>query len=200
VQVGAENKKKVMWAGGLGGFALLLIVYEFFGSSSAPVTAAQPSLRTTTTTRPSTRRTRGGKERPVAEERLDPTLDLRLLAETEQTKYTGNGRNIFVAQAAEIPKPVAPATVDLPVSSGPPQPPPPPPPPPITLKFFGFANKPGEPKKVFLSQGDDVFIAVEGDIVDRRYKVIHIAPTSVEVEDVLYNNRQSIPLTQSPQG
>jgi hypothetical protein len=68
------------------------------------------------------------------------------------------------------------------------------------LKFFGFANKPGEPKKVFLSQGEDVFIAVEGDIVDRRYKVIHIAPTSVEVEDVLYNNRQSIPLTQGPQG
>jgi len=32
------------------------------------------------------------------------------------------------------------------------------------------------------------------------YKVIHIAPTSVEVEDVLYNNRQSIPLTQGPQG
>ena len=48
--------------------------------------------------------------------------------------------------------------------------------------------------------GEDVFIAVEGDIVDRRYKVIHIGPTSVEVEDVLYNNRQSIPLTQGPQG
>jgi hypothetical protein len=45
-----------------------------------------------------------------------------------------------------------------------------------------------------------VFIAVEGDIVDRRYKVVHIGPMSVEVEDVLYNNRQSIPLTQSPQG
>jgi hypothetical protein len=51
-----------------------------------------------------------------------------------------------------------------------------------------------------LSQGEDVFIAVEGDIVDRRYKVIHISPTAVEVEDVLYNNRQSIPLTQGPQG
>src|SRR5437868_6168701 len=83
---------------------------------------------------------------------------------------------------------------------GPPAPPPPPPPPPINLKFFGFANKPGEPRKAFLSQGDDVFIAVEGDIVDRRYKVIHIGPTSVEVEDVLYNNRQSIPLTQNAPG
>ena len=66
------------------------------------------------------------------------------------------------------------------------------------LKFFGFANKPGEPKKVFLSQGEDVFIAGEGEIVDRRYRILRIItnPASVEVEDVLNNNRQTIPLTQ----
>jgi hypothetical protein len=64
------------------------------------------------------------------------------------------------------------------------------------LKFFGFASKPGEPKKVFLSTGEDVFIAAEGDIVNRRYKILHIGTSSIEVEDVLNNNRQSIPLTQ----
>jgi hypothetical protein len=82
------------------------------------------------------------------------------------------------------------------VPAPPPVPQGPPPPPPINLKFFGFANKPGEPKKIFLSQGEDVFIAGEGDIVDRRYKILRITPVSVEVEDVLNNNRQSIPLTQ----
>ena len=71
-----------------------------------------------------------------------------------------------------------------------------PPPPPITLKFFGFANKPGETKKVFLSQGEDIFIAGEGDIVDRRYRVLRISTSSVDVEDVINNNRQSLPLTQ----
>ena len=75
-------------------------------------------------------------------------------------------------------------------------PPPPPPPPPINLKFYGYASRPGEPKKVFLSQGEDLFIASEGEIVNRRYKVVHIAPMAVEIEDVLNNNRQSIPLTQ----
>ena len=70
------------------------------------------------------------------------------------------------------------------------------PPPPIELKFFGFASKPGEPKKIFLSQGEDIFIASEGDIVNRRYRVLHISPASVDIEDVLNNNRQSIPLTQ----
>ena len=64
------------------------------------------------------------------------------------------------------------------------------------LKFFGFASKPGEPKRIFLSQGEDVFIAAEGDIVNRRYKVVRISPNAVDIEDVLYNNRQSIPLTQ----
>jgi hypothetical protein len=80
--------------------------------------------------------------------------------------------------------------------TGPQPPAPPPPPPPIDLKFFGFASRPGEPKKIFLSQGEDVFIATEGDIIDRRYKVLRIYPMSVEIEDVLNNNRQQIPLTQ----
>jgi hypothetical protein len=199
VQIGSENRKKVMWAAGLGAVALVLVAYQLFSSPGGPVTAAQPTT-TTSGSKGRTRIGRGGKEHVVKEERLDPTLDLRMLAETEQTKYTGSGRNIFVAQV-DIPKPLASAvkTEDLkPV--GPPAPPPPPPPPPINLKFFGFANKPGEPRKAFLSQGEDVFIAVEGEIVDRRYKVIHIGPTSVEVEDVLYNNRQNIPLTQNAPG
>ena len=199
MQIGTENRKKVMWAAGLGVVAVLVLMYQLFSSPSAPVTAAQPSP-TGVAGRPAQRVTkRGAKERPT-EARLDPTLDLKLLAETEQTKYTGTGRNIFVAQMEPIEKPIAPVTIKDTPPPTPPGPPPPPPPPPITLKFFGFANKPGEPKKVFLSQGEDVFIAVEGDIVDRRYKVIRIGPTSVEVEDVLYNNRQSIPLTQGPQG
>jgi hypothetical protein len=198
VQIGTENRKKVMWAAGLGVVAVLVLLYQLFSSPSAPVTAAQPSA-SGVAGRPAQRVTkRGAKERP-AEARLDPTLDLKLLAETEQTKYTGTGRNIFVAQAEVIPQPVSKVNLGD-VTPTPPPPPPPPPPPQIPLKFFGFANKPGEPKKVFLSQGEDVFIAVEGDIVDRRYKVIHISPTAVEVEDVLYNNRQSIPLTQGPQG
>ena len=99
---------------------------------------------------------------------------------------------IFSGPQIDIPKPVVPVHVAAPVVV----PQGPPPPPPINLKFFGFANKPGEPKKIFLSQGEDVFIAGEGDIVDRRYKILHITPVSVEVEDVLNNNRQSIPLTQ----
>jgi hypothetical protein len=130
----------------------------------------------------------------VAEPRLDPTLDLKLLSQSEEIKYAGNGRNIFVVGSVPIEPPKRNGTDQA--AGGIRQPPPIQPPPPITLKFFGFANRPGETKKVFLSQGEDVFIAAEGDIVDRRYRVLHISPTAVDVEDVINNNRQSLPLTQ----
>ena len=46
--------------------------------------------------------------------------------------------------------------------------------------------------------GDDVFVAGEGEIVDRRYKVIRITATSVDIQDMVYSGPpQSIPLTQS---
>jgi hypothetical protein len=205
VNLGTENKNKTIAAAGLGVLALAMVVYRFLSPAGPPpppvanqataasqTTAAAPAAprgqtrRTTTTPRTTTAK----KVAPASS--LDPTLRLALLQASEDTKYTGTGRNIFRAQV-DIPKPVQAPVTPAPVAV---QPQGPPPPPPINLKFFGFASKPGEPKRIFLSQGEDVFIAAEGDIVDRRYKVLHISNTSVEIEDVLNNNRQSIPLTQ----
>lgn len=196
MELGAENKKKVGLAIGLVVALVLVLAWEFLGSSSTP--AGSSAAANVAGVRPTQRRpsSKAGKRAAAAEARLDPTLDLTLLAATEQTKYAGNGRNIFVA-GADIPQPLAPGVKDKQKAQQQWTPPTTPPPPPITLKFFGFASKPGEPKKIFLSQGEDVFIAAEGDIVNRRYKVLRISPTAVDIEDVLYNNRQSIPLTQS---
>ena len=69
------------------------------------------------------------------------------------------------------------------------------PPPPIPLKFYGFASKPSEPKKVFLADADEVFVARQGEIVERKYKVIQINNTSVVIEDALSKNQQTIQLT-----
>ena len=41
-----------------------------------------------------------------------------------------------------------------------------------------------------------MFVGSEGDIVDRRYRIVKIGPGSVEIEDLLNNNRQTIPLSQ----
>ncbi len=198
MQLGLENKKKAMWAAALGVLAVLLITYEFIpmftGSSSEPTSSAQAAgpAAVRVTTRP------GKPGKKVRPETLDPTLRLDLLASSEQTKYEGSGRNIFVSQAEDvvIPKPLAQGNTDA-GAPHPYVPPSIPAAPPIPLKFFGFASKPGEPKKIFLEQGEDVWVAAEGEIVDRRYKVIHISNTSVEIQDVVNSGPpQTIQLTQ----
>jgi len=192
VKLGSENRKQVVALAVLGVIAIAILGYEFWPSSTATAPAATQTA--STAARPGVRRSSSGKMLLVVEPRLDPTLDLKLLSQSEEIKYAGNGRNIFVVGSVPIEPPKRNGTDTA--AGGIRQPPPIQPPPPITLKFFGFANRPGETKKVFLSQGEDVFIAAEGDIVDRRYRVLHISPTAVDVEDVINNNRQSLPLTQ----
>src|SRR3984893_12378316 len=192
MQLGTENRNKTIAGVGLMVLALVFAAVRFFpGSPAAAKSPAPGAAPQAGTRRVVASKTVAGKKVRIstAPRSLDPTLRYDWLKASEDTKYQGAGRNIFRAQV-EIPKPVVSVRQPDPVPQGPP------PPPPINLKFFGFANKPGQPRKIFLSQGEDVFIAAEGAIVDRRYKILHITPVSVEVEDVLNNNRQSIPLTQ----
>ncbi len=193
MKVGAENRNKTYFAIGLLAVALLLLARWVFSSteSPAPVRASVAAVPAQDTVVVAKDHAVPGKKNAPAP-RLDPTLDFNLLRPSEDTRYTGAGRNIFEAQV-EIPQPIKSPIIQTP----PPPPPGPPPPPPINLKFYGFASQRGEAKRIFLAEGEDVFIAAEGDIVDRRYKILHISPNAVEIEDVLHNNRQSIPLTQS---
>jgi len=199
LKTGAENRNKLIAAIALLAIAALLIGRWVFSSTSPGVGAASIPPHAATEIPASARttaKTRSGKSGSAAKTpvtRLNPTLEYSLLRTSEDIKYEGNGRNIFELQV-DIPKPIVPVALDQRPMPMAPQGPPPPPP--INLKFFGFASKKGEPKKIFLTEGEDVFIAAEGDIVDRRYKIMHINATSVEIEDVLNDNRQSIPLTQ----
>ena len=199
MQLGLENKKKTMWAAALVLLALLAMAYEFipmFTDSSGPASSAQAAAPAPVVPHPTARsRTKLGKKPRV--ENLDPTLRLDLLAGSERILYEGNGRNIFVSQAeVAIPQPGATGATDVPKVEAY-RTPAPPAPTPIPLKFYGFASRAGEPKKIFLKLGEDVFVAGEGEIVDRRYKVIRISPASVQIQDVVNSGPpQTIPLTQ----
>ena len=204
MKVGTENRKKLIAAVVLGCAALGVGVWQFapwFGFSSSAAAPA-PSLSTpsadpvpTATGSPAHRSLASKPKKDSQEASLDPTLRLYLLKSSEETKYTGSGRNIFRV-FVEAPKPVVPVVTSK--NQAPSVPPPyvPPPPPRIDLVFYGFATPAGGAKRVFLAKNEDVFIAKEGDIVDRRYKVVRISPNAVEILDVLSNSRQSIPLTQ----
>lgn len=207
MKLGAENKRNVILAAALGGVAVLLVVWQFMPTSSTSAATTSPATSTLAplnlVSRPAAKH--GAKAAAPKKEHLppslDPTLHLQQLAAIEDVKYEGSGRNIFVSQAdIEIPVPNGNGTIDHPTLAAQAPiytPPSQPPAQPIPLKFFGFANQPGEKKRVFLSKGEDVFIAGEGEIVDRRYKVVRIAPTSVEIQDVVGSGpAQNIPLTQ----
>ena len=193
MKLGTENKTKTAIAAGLLVVALFL-VYNWLrgGGDEAAQTPASNAATSgaTPTTASKTAKTGAKKSGPVVlAQSLDPTLRLDLLKSSEDVSYQGSGRDIFQNQPepVKIPEPVK-QVIDT-------TPPPPPPPPPIPLRFYGFSTNKVGPKQVFLSKGDDIFVAKEGQIIDRRYKIIKIGPNSIEVEDMLTNNRQTLPLT-----
>jgi hypothetical protein len=199
VKLGTENRKQTIVAAVLGGLLLVIVAYEFIPSSTnaSTSTVAATAPEDFPVKSPAAHHSSGSTpgKKPRGPQSLDPTLNLHQLATTEQIKYEGSGRNIFVAQAEiVIPKVIGPANTDA--GSKVYVPPAVAAAPPIPLKFFGFASQPGERKKIFLSKGEDVFIAGEGEIVDRRYKIVRISTTSVEIQDVVGSGPpQSIPLT-----
>jgi hypothetical protein len=187
VKLGTENKRKTILAAVLMLLAVGALVYQFSGGSES----APPPQTTGAPHNPAAGKN-AHKPHLLMAHSLDPTLRFDLLKSSEDVTYKGTGRNIFRSEAPPppmpIPKPSDPALVDN-------RPPPPPPPPPSGLKFYGFAGPKNGAKKVFLLKGEDIFLAKEGDVVDRRYKIVHVGTSSVDVQDVLTNHMETIPLT-----
>src|ERR1700727_3021134 len=187
---GAENRKKTIAAGALGAVALvcLFIMYNslFGGTSSAPPPTIAPLTKPTRTNSAdapaqaaaqaanANRASMPGVDAAklaTTSASLDPTLDETAMHRTENLVYSGSGRNIFSLTSIA-----------------------PPPPPPINLKFFGTAKRASGPVQAFLLQGDNVYLASPGEIVAHKYRIVSIALNSIQVEDLQYNNSQTLQL------
>jgi hypothetical protein len=153
---------------------------------------------------------------------IDPKLRLDLLAKVRSVDLGPAARNLFAwgtAAPAALPPGVRdphPIVPKLPSQGGPgnettagsSQPPPPPP---ITLKYYGYTSQRSDGhKRAFFSEGDctgatptaqcDIFIAAEGDLILKRFKVVRIGVSSAEVEDTQFNHTQPLPITQESPG
>ena len=190
MKVGAENKKQVRFMIALLAILALIAIYNFkdyiWGTSAAapPASAtAQPK--------------NAGAGFPV-QESSDPRLRTDILDASRKVKYEAGNRNPFAMGVIPLPTPIV-GVKGAPTPT--PPPPTPTPPPRIPIKYYGFASKPGEPKKVFLQpEGKgEIYIVAQGEIVDRRYRLVQIQPTSVTMEDVLTGNRQPIQVEPPPQ-
>jgi hypothetical protein len=216
----AKDKKQIVVVSIFGVLLLVFVVYaynSFFGGSPNPAATAPPvsapvvtrssesSVETETTTIPAgnARAGQSGAAPGVAAKRmastsssLDPTLDESAMLRTESLVYSGSGRNIFSAISAplEIPVNVPKARPGVVLPVLPPMPVGPPPPPPINLKYFGTAVRVNGRRQAFLLQGEDVYLASEGDIVARKYRIMSIGTNNIQVEDLVNKDTQTLPL------
>jgi hypothetical protein len=202
MRIGTEDKKKLAVLGVVGmlGIAAAVYIYTSLVTPDAPPAAAPAVV--TGPVAPLAKKpgvaTPGGaaKSLGTTSAQLDPTLKMGPMLVTESLVYSGSGRNIFSAASAPIaiPKPIASVRPKGPVAPVDTPPSGPPPPPPIDLKFFGTATSADGHRQAFLLKGEDVFLASDGDIVQRRYKIVTISANSVLVEDLANSNQQTLPL------
>jgi hypothetical protein len=111
-------------------------------------------------------------------------LKLRTAAReaSRSSEYKSTGRNPFNA----TPPPPPPARVPKPGDKD--YQPPPPPPPPVAelpLKYYGYGTVPnGTARRAYLTDGDEVFVAAEGDTLLGRYRILKIGNATLEFEDI----------------
>lgn len=203
MRLGTEKKWQVYLLVALGVVFVCVAVYEiknmYGGSSSAPAVAA-PRLASLPAAPArsgvaETAATAGQEARKLTNAGIDPTLHLDKLALTEGVEYEGTGRNIFSAESAPVIEPPVKSARDVQVAAANALPPAPviPKPPAIDLRYFGYTQNKDKSVQAFFVHGEDIFVAHSGEIVDHRYKVGSILPTSVQVTDLGYNNTQSLP-------
>ena len=128
--------------------------------------------------------------------KIDPTIHLEKLEPSSALDDSAMKRNLFRYGAAPAPPPPPKTPKEIEAERHP-TPPSPPPPPPIDLKYYGYATDSAtKERKVFLTNGQDIFIATEGEIIANRYRIVRIGVNSVEVEDLRNKSRQQLPLVE----
>lgn len=133
-------------------------------------------------------------------------IRLDLLENPEGADLDIGKKNLFQYRQAPLPPPPAGTHVGPPLNSAPPIPLAPPaavkppanftpPPPPIPLKFqgFGVVETPDRTMHAFLADDVRHYDVTVGEILMGRYRIISINDKSVEVEDLQFNRRQTLP-------
>ena len=197
--------------------ALAVVLYwynssgdETGGSSSGvqrPAGNAAPAANRTRTAN----RLRGQNERgtlrlrPVEGGRgdIDPTLRLDLLDKVRAVRPETGSRNLFedgpvAAQnmpavpkmAPMMPKaitttPTAMPSTNLNLAVH------------IPFKYYGFARpaEKGDANRGFFMEGDNIFVAAEGDVLERRYLIVALTPNIAKIEDTQLKQGQDLPVT-----
>ncbi len=127
----------------------------------------------------------------------NPELHRAELDAAHKAEYKTNGRNPF---SPEAPLPTAVVATNEPSHPRQTVPLPPVIPPPTlpgNLKFFGYGTVPnGTARRAFFSDGEDVFIVAEGEMLLGRYRIVKVNNTNLEFEEVATGRHNTAPLVE----
>ena len=127
----------------------------------------------------------------------DPTLRLDLLDRVRKLVYKGTHRNIFSASLPPKPQPAPVVQPPGPVSQEPSGPPPLQ----VPYRFYGYKEDLRTGRRMaFFTDGDNVYIAGEGDTIRNQFRVLRIGSQSCDVEEISSGRRATLQLEPSPQG
>lgn len=132
----------------------------------------------------------------------NPQLHWWKLEASRKSEYKSNGRNIFSPAMPLLMHP-SPKKEPKPGDSNfvPPPPPPPPPPPTLPVKFFGYGSVPqGGTRRAFFTDGDEVHIVGEGEMLLGRYRILKIGNANLEFEEISTGRRGSAVLEEQGPG
>jgi hypothetical protein len=116
----------------------------------------------------------------------NPQLHNDGVDKARNTEYKSGRRNIF---SRELPPPPPPPTHPDPGPKVPSVPPTQvvvaPTVSPLPVKFFGFGTVPnGTSRRAFLTDGENVYVVAEGEILLNRFRILRIGNANLEYEEV----------------
>ncbi len=113
----------------------------------------------------------------------NPQLHIYGVEKARKTEYKSSGRNIFIREIPRPPQPKIPvADPKIPIV----------PPTPVTptvtplpVKFFGYGTIPnGTARVAFFTDGEDVYVVAEGEVLLKRFRILRIGNANLEYEEV----------------
>ena len=127
----------------------------------------------------------------------NPHIRVEKLEAPRKTEYKSLGRNIFSTVAppsqAQRPQPIKPEPYGPKV----PTPEPPPPPPALSVKFFGYSSVPnGSSRRAFFTDGEEIYIVPEGEVLMNRFRILKINNTNLEFEEISSGRRGTAQLEE----
>jgi hypothetical protein len=177
------------WATGFFGVVCLLLVLNLTLRNGVKAGASRATLPSRVS--PAATRSQALPDR-VADElaRYDPGVRLDLLKELQSRPLPKLARNPFEFEAKPAPATPPESAAASPVPA---QPPPPALPP---LKAVGYTEKAGGVGEAIVSDDQEIYIVHEGDTFAKRFRVLKLSPSAVEVDDETTHQTIRLPIPQ----